>query len=268
MKRTITLAARGAVATACVASLLVGSAAASEAATATIDLTMTADSATVHAGDAIGFTVTVTNPTSTNASKVALSDALPADAGTAWSIDSQTAGACAIAGSSMDCSIGTLAPNAAYTVHLTSPTTDATASSSTVDNSATATSAKGASTTASASITVLAAPPKISTTTTAGPVASRPIIGNGFINCGVPWFTPGCWSLTFTAQVVAATGQPVGEGTVSFSGGDFGCVAPVDAAGFAQCTSPLSGHPATNSTATYSGSATFAPSSGSWALVP
>src|SRR5207247_3251867 len=91
------------------------------------------------AGDAIGFTVTVTNNGTGIARNVALNDALPTDAGTSWSIDGGTYATyttCAIAGGTLSCGPSDLAGGASYTVHLSSPTTAATAGSSPVDNTA------------------------------------------------------------------------------------------------------------------------------------
>src|SRR5438045_3777078 len=122
---------------------------------AAIDVAKSADNPSVSAGDAIGFTVTVTNNGTGIARNVALNDALPADAGTSWSIDGGTYATyttCAIAGGTLSCGPSDLAGGAAYTVHLSSPTTAATATSSPVDNTANVTTTFDGSDTASASV--------------------------------------------------------------------------------------------------------------------
>src|SRR5436189_56268 len=114
----------------------------------------------VSAGDAIGFTVTVTNNGTGIARNVALNDALPTDAGTSWSIDGGTYATyttCDIAGGTLSCGPSVLAGGASYTVHLSSPTTAATAGSSPVDNTADVTTTNDGSDTASASVEVLGA---------------------------------------------------------------------------------------------------------------
>src|SRR5438093_279632 len=92
-----------------------------------------ADNASVSAGDAIGFTVTVTNNGTGIARNVALNDALPTDAGTSWFIDGDsyaTYSASAVATGALPCGPSDLAGGASYTVHVSSPTTAATAGSS------------------------------------------------------------------------------------------------------------------------------------------
>src|SRR5439155_1606223 len=94
------------------------------------------------------------------ARNVALNDALPTDAGTSWSIDGGTYATyttCAIAGGALSCGPSDLAGGASYTVHVSSPTTAATAGSSPVDNTANVTTTNDGSDTASASVEVLGA---------------------------------------------------------------------------------------------------------------
>src|SRR6185369_8694959 len=55
-----------------------------------IDVAKVADAASVDAGDTIGFTITVTNPGPGAAKGVTLSDVLPTDAGTSWTVDGGT----------------------------------------------------------------------------------------------------------------------------------------------------------------------------------
>src|SRR5439155_1489238 len=114
----------------------------------------------VSAGDAIGFTVTVTNNGTGIARNVALNDALPADAGTSWSIDGGTYATyttCAIAGGALSCGPSDLAGGASYTVHVSSPTTAATTGTSPVGNPATGPTTNDGSATATASVEVLGA---------------------------------------------------------------------------------------------------------------
>ena len=94
-----------------------------------VKVVKTADHALVNAGDPIGFTVVVSNSSATGtgtATNVTLSDPLPAGTGINWSIDTQDGSACSISGSvggqTVNCSIGTLAPGASYTFHVTSAT--------------------------------------------------------------------------------------------------------------------------------------------------
>ncbi|HEY8755194.1 MAG TPA: DUF11 domain-containing protein [Candidatus Dormibacteraeota bacterium] len=89
-----------------------------------------ADSGTVSAGSAIGFTVTITNPgtstTTGTATNVTLTDPLPSGTGVSWSIDTQSGTACSISGTapsqSLSCSFTSFAPGATYSVHVTSGT--------------------------------------------------------------------------------------------------------------------------------------------------
>src|SRR5207249_286921 len=64
---------------------------------------------------------------------------------------------CAIAGGTLNCAPAHLAGGASYTVHVSSPTTAATATSSPVDNTANVTTTNDGSDTASASVEVLGA---------------------------------------------------------------------------------------------------------------
>src|SRR5438093_999893 len=94
------------------------------------------------------------------ARNVALNDALPADAGTSWSIDGGTYATyttCAIAGNTLRRNSTHLPGAYSDTVHIKSPTTAATASSSPVDNTANVTTTNDGSDTASASVEVLGA---------------------------------------------------------------------------------------------------------------
>ncbi|HVE99326.1 MAG TPA: choice-of-anchor P family protein [Mycobacteriales bacterium] len=90
-----------------------------------LSVVKTPDSAVVSSGDAAGFTVTVRNDGSGNATGVSLNDPLPAIPGSAWQIDPAVNG-CAITGDpgtqTLACTIGTLAPGATFSVHVVTPT--------------------------------------------------------------------------------------------------------------------------------------------------
>jgi uncharacterized repeat protein (TIGR01451 family) len=104
---------------------------------ASIDIQKIADAASVSAGDPIGFTITVTSGGPGDAKDVHVSDPLPTDAGTSWSIDGGTgAGQCQILAGSLTCDFGTLAKDATRTIHISSPTTKATVADSPVINTA------------------------------------------------------------------------------------------------------------------------------------
>jgi uncharacterized repeat protein (TIGR01451 family) len=94
---------------------------------ATIDVTKTADAATVDAGGTIGFTVTVTNTGGGTALGVTVNDPLPAGTGIDWSISPASPG-WSIAGSppSETLAFGpaTLAAGESTSVHVVSETTD------------------------------------------------------------------------------------------------------------------------------------------------
>jgi uncharacterized repeat protein (TIGR01451 family) len=136
-----------------------------------IHIIKTADAAEVSAGHPIGFTLTVYNDGSGDATGVKLSDPLPHNAGLSWSIDSIGTGwgasGCSISGSTLSCGgangvtvpAGTTFAGSTFTVHITSPTTSATGGicpvgSGVVDNTGTVTTGNGGSDEASASTCV------------------------------------------------------------------------------------------------------------------
>ncbi len=135
-----------------------------------IHIIKTADAPEVSAGHPIGFTLTVYNDGSGDATSVKLSDLLPNNAGLSWSIDSQGAGwadSCSISGSTLSCGgangvtvpAGTTFAGSTFTVHITSPTTSATGgdcevSSGVVDNTGTVTTGNGGSDESNAAICV------------------------------------------------------------------------------------------------------------------
>src|SRR5439155_347270 len=121
---------------------------------AAIDLVTSADNPSVSAGDAIGFTVSVTNNGTGIARNVALNDALPTDAGTSWSIDGGTYATyttCAIAGVTLSCGPSDLAGGSSYSLHISSPPTATPFPYTTLFRSANVTTTNDGSDTASAS---------------------------------------------------------------------------------------------------------------------
>jgi uncharacterized repeat protein (TIGR01451 family) len=85
-------------------------------------ITKTADDDLVNAGDAIGFTITVSNSGQGTAKGVTLDDPLPTGSGIAWTIDPAKQG-CSIADDTLACDFGDMASNTSNSVHITSPTT-------------------------------------------------------------------------------------------------------------------------------------------------
>jgi uncharacterized repeat protein (TIGR01451 family) len=82
-----------------------------------VDVTKTADKATVNAGDAVGFTVAITNEGSGTATGVTLSDALPAGAGSdiVWTLDSNPSGDFVLTGTAAGSQTLTLASGLSLT---------------------------------------------------------------------------------------------------------------------------------------------------------
>ena len=107
-----------------------------------IDVTKTADDASVSSGSTIGYTITVTNTSEVTALGVIVTDDLPNQAGLAWRIDGGTAASdCAISDGMLECDLGDMPGGTSETVHLSSPTTAATCGR--VSNKATATTLNG-----------------------------------------------------------------------------------------------------------------------------
>ena len=119
-----------------------------------LDLTKTADRASVSAGDPIGFTVSVTNNGAGSAFSVTVSDTLPTPAGVSWSIDAANSDpGWSIQSGVLKYGPATLASGATVKVHVTSATTPATCGK--VDNTATVTTSNAGTDTDSASVVVL-----------------------------------------------------------------------------------------------------------------
>ena len=118
-----------------------------------LSLTKTADAASVKAGQQLGFKLTVTNSGVGSAKDVHIVDKLPSNAALSFTVDAAHSDAgCAIAGGTLTCSFGNLGRGASRSVHLVSPTGEATCGN--VDNSATADSANGSAVQAAASVKV------------------------------------------------------------------------------------------------------------------
>ncbi len=154
-----------------------------------IHIVKTADAAQVNAGDPIGFTLTVFNTGTGDAHGVTLSDTLPTNAGLAWTIASQGAGwagSCAIAAGALTCGpatvpAGTTQGASTFTVHITSPTTSATAgncsTTGVVNNTGNVTTTNDGSDQSSASTCVAAAVIHILKTADAAQVSAGDPIG-------------------------------------------------------------------------------------------
>jgi uncharacterized repeat protein (TIGR01451 family) len=97
------------------------------AAQAVVTITKTADAATINAGSQLGFTVTLSNQGSGQATGLSVTDALPAGTGVSWTIDAaNTDPGWSVSGSppnqSLAYSLTTLAGNASTHVHVISAT--------------------------------------------------------------------------------------------------------------------------------------------------
>jgi uncharacterized repeat protein (TIGR01451 family)/LPXTG-motif cell wall-anchored protein len=114
----------------------------------------TADNATVNAGEAIGFGITVTNGGPGVARSVTIDDPLPTGSGVSWAISPAYSGpgSCSTTTNTLHCALGDLSSGAQVSVHVSSPTTGA--SCGTYNNTATAAATNDGSHEASASTTV------------------------------------------------------------------------------------------------------------------
>lgn len=120
-------------------------------------ITVTADSSTVAAGSAVGFTVRLSNDGPGTATGVSVSNQLPA-AGADWAISPAYAGpgTCSIngaaGGQTLSCSLGTMGPGELASVHVASATTTAACGPATDTATVSSTNAPAAS--ASATVAV------------------------------------------------------------------------------------------------------------------
>ena len=123
-----------------------------------LTITKTADAGSVPAGNAIGFTVVVSNGSPGTATSVTVNDPLPAGSGISWSITPAYSGpgTCSITGSPpsqvLTCALGDMASGGSASVHIQSATT--TASPGTYKNTATASATNAPSVSAMATVTV------------------------------------------------------------------------------------------------------------------
>ncbi len=152
---------------------------------ASIQVIKTADSASVNAGDTIGYTVTVKNNGTGLAKGVSLTDALPAGTGSGvtWAIDGSTGNPSSFslggsAGSQTLTLAGqpiTLAAGASLTVHITAGTSGT--ECTTYNNTASVTTTNDGTSTSSATITCNAASIQVTKTADAASVNAGDPIG-------------------------------------------------------------------------------------------
>jgi uncharacterized repeat protein (TIGR01451 family) len=107
---------------------------AGQAAQGSLQITKTADAATVGPGDQIGFTITVTASSTRGRSAILVTDTLPTNGGTSWSVSPANPN-CSISSGVLQCA-AQLATS--FTVHIVSPTSRSTCGQ--VTNVATVTS--------------------------------------------------------------------------------------------------------------------------------
>jgi uncharacterized repeat protein (TIGR01451 family) len=120
----------------------------------TINLRKTANPAgPVPAGSSIGFTIEVWNTGSGDVTSATVTDTLPTNAGTSWTVGGADAGACNVTGGVLTCSFGTIkSTDTTKTVTLSSPTTPATCG--VVSNTAHVTTGNDGIATSTATVTV------------------------------------------------------------------------------------------------------------------
>lgn len=144
---------------------------------AVIQISKDADGSPVQAGTTIGFLITVSNTGAGDARDTSVTDTLPTDTGTSWSIDGGTGQAqCSIAAGVLSCAFGDVAPGASVTVHISSPTTTATCPDSPVDNTASVTTSNDGSGPASGSVTVRCNSAPVANDQTATTAEDTPVI--------------------------------------------------------------------------------------------
>ncbi len=197
-----------------------------------VSVTKTADKSPVNAGDAIGFTIKVSNAGPGTATNVGLSDPLPSGTASSWVIASQTnSGQCSIGSGTLSCSGVSLGSGASFSVHITSTTN--LADCATYPNTVTVSSSNAGSPSASASI--VCQKPSVSVTKTAdkSPVNAGDAIGftikvsnagpgtatNVGLSDPLPSGTASSWVIASQTN----SGQcSIGSGTLSCSGVSLG----------------------------------------------
>ena len=117
-----------------------------------LQVTKTPSNSTASADDTIGFGITVNNNGAGVADGVMMTDTLPAETGSNWSITRPNSSGCTIAAGVLTCSIGSLNPSGSASVNISSPTTPATCGA--VNNTATATATNGVTAQSSTAVTV------------------------------------------------------------------------------------------------------------------
>ena len=186
-----------------------------------LGITKVADAATVTAGSAIGFTVTVANSGAGPANGVTLDDPLPAATGVSWVISPAYAGpgTCSIVGTvptqTLRCSFGTLAPGTNASVHVSSSTAATTAG--TLVNTATAAADNHGTVTATATVTVevptavlgavITAPPAAAAAESPAPPAPAPQVASEVLAQSLP--RTGVNTLVMVAMGLALIGAGV-----------------------------------------------------------
>lgn len=146
-----------------------------------LTIAKTADSSSVPAGDPIGFTITVTNTGNVGLTDVSLIDPLPGGNGADWSSDPPTGDtanlSCAILGSPpnevLSCQKSSLAAGNSFSVHVTSPTSNA--SCLTYNNTATVSADGVPDASSSDSVTLTGCAPNLTITKQAQNADGQPI---------------------------------------------------------------------------------------------
>src|SRR5579884_4291225 len=223
-----------------------------------LSVTKTADRASVDAGDAIGFTVTVSNGGPGTAKGVTLSDPLPSGTAGGWSVDAQTnSGQCSISAGTLSCAPVDLAAGASFSVHVSAQTSYA--ACTTYDNTATASASNAPDAEDSASVTC--AKPSLSVTKTADRASVYAGDAIGFtvtVSNGGPGTAKGV-TLSDTLPSGSAGGWSVDaqtySGQCSFSAGTLSC-APVDLAAGASFSVHVSAQTSYAACTTYDNTAT------------
>lgn len=143
-----------------------------------IDITKVADGTLVSAGDQIGYEITVTDDAPSAARAVTMTDTLPTNPGTAWTVGASSAGwLCSIRTGKLTCggSLTSLASGRSLKVHITSTTTSGTCG--TVTNLATVSTSNVGTATATARVTVECAQIRLTKVADHSEVSAGDLIG-------------------------------------------------------------------------------------------